>query len=260
MKPFAVKPLKAVRGTIELPGDKSIAHRSILISSLSHGTTHITNFPVNKDCLATIQVLKQLGIRIVRQDTRVTVYGKGPSGFKKPKGPIYIEASGTTLRLMSGILAGMPFETKLVAGKGLSRRPMLRVTLPLRVMGADIDARRLPSGEEYPPVLIHGTTLKPVTYTVPVASAQVKSCILLAGLFTQGTTSVIEAVPTRDHTERMLRLFRRPIKISGHKISVQGNKALVSPGKIYVPETFPQQVSLSSWHLLLRTRTSVSAR
>lgn len=243
-----IKRKSFLRGGISLPGDKSIAHRAIIIAALCNAKTVIENFPASKDCIATIQAFKKLGAKITIQpkSAKICVFGKGLNGFQRPYRGIFINESGTTLRLIMGILAGQDFETRLVAGKSLARRPMRRVTEPLRLMGADIKARiRYPQDtqysirntryEEYPPIIIYGKQLKPITYRMPIASAQVKSAILLAGLYTKGETVIIEPAKTRDHTELMLKLFGIKIKTKGDRITVRGNNQLKSPGKIYIP-------------------------
>lgn len=237
MKFFLVKRAPSLRGEITLSGDKSISHRSIILSAISPGKTIIENFPNNEDCLATVRAFQKLGIRIT-QGSAITVSGKGLYGLKRPRGPIFVGNSGTTLRILLGVLAGQNFEVTLTAGESLSRRPMLRVTRPLRMMGAQITATRSPQPaklEEYPPITIKGGNLKPLTYRVPVASAQVKSAILLAGLYTEGVTRVIEPVKTRDHTERMLKLFKANVKPKENTIVIKGGKELTSPKRIYIP-------------------------
>jgi 3-phosphoshikimate 1-carboxyvinyltransferase len=249
MRPFKIWGLsgvRAVKGKLILPGDKSIAHRSVILSALSRGSTVIHNFPANKDCLATLEVFKKLGIKSVRVPIKnsVSIQGKGLFGLKKPESPIFIEESGTTYRLLLGVLAGQDFSAELRAGKLLSRRPMLRVTAPLRRMGAQImsgfrpqtvDRRLQTSKEEYPPLFIKGASLRPIIYKIPVASAQVKSALLLAGLYVNGTTRIIEPVKTRDHTEKMLKFFKADIKIKGNSIFLKGAKQLVCPRKVFVP-------------------------
>jgi len=190
--------------------------------------------------MATVASLRGLGVKITldKASRQAVVYGVGMRGLKKPKGPIKIYESGTTFRLLLGLLAGQEFNTVLESGRQLSKRPMLRVILPLRMMGALLEARvRKDSGrtEEYPPVVIKGSRLKGISYRLPIASAQVKSAILLAALFSQGMTVIKEPVKTRDHTERMLKRFKVKIKcVKGH-ISMQGGQRLVSPRRIYVP-------------------------
>lgn len=217
MKPFVVKPAGAFSGRVSLPGDKSISHRAVILSALSSAKTTLENFPANDDCLATLKAFRQLGIRSTLKKSEVLIYGKGLFGLKKPGRPIYLTDSGTSLRLLLGVLAGQRFSVRLTAGKSLSRRPMKRVTIPLRRMGAEIKSRM----GEFAPITIKGGNLKGIIYKMPVASAQVKSAILLAALYAKGKTRVIEAIPTRDHTERMLKIFK--------------GKMLKSPGKIYIP-------------------------
>jgi 3-phosphoshikimate 1-carboxyvinyltransferase len=238
MRPFLVRGSGRLKGELTLSGDKSIAHRALIISALAPGKTVITNFPANKDCLATLNTLKKFGLKIKQEDSRtVTVFGKGLYGLAKPKGSVFIGESGTTLRLLLGVLAGQNFSTKLTAAKSLCRRPMLRVNAPLRMMGARITARRKSSTgkEEYPPLAIRGGNLKAITYRMPVLSAQVKSAILLAGLYASGRTRVIEPVKTRDHTERMLKLFKADIKVKQNTIVIKGGPELSSPGRISIP-------------------------
>ncbi|MBM3245603.1 MAG: 3-phosphoshikimate 1-carboxyvinyltransferase [Candidatus Omnitrophica bacterium] len=236
-----------IYGKISLPGDKSIAHRSIILSVISRGKTAIYNLPGNQDCLSTIRALRKLGASISKKKyNKVIISGQGIYGLTRPKMPVFIGESGTTFRLLLGVLAGQPFKVTLAAGSSLSRRPMRRVTEPLRKMGATINSKlkKSPPGagpptaekiEEFPPITISGGALKGITYKMPVASAQVKSAILLAGLFAEGKTIVIEGVPTRDHTERMLRLFGAAVNPKGHRISLTGGRELKSPGKIYIP-------------------------
>lgn len=242
MKPFLVKPARCLRGQLEFPGDKSIAHRAVIISALSACRTIIRNFPSNKDCLSTVNALRQLGVKInYASDKRktgsgtVTVFGVGLFGLAKPQRPIFVGDSGTTFRLMLGLLAGQDFQAILKAGRSLSKRPMSRVNIPLRLMGAEIIANSRSKNEEYPPVIIKGGSLKPITYKMPVASAQVKSAILLAGLYAKGSTCVIEAVKSRDHTERMLKFFKAGLKVKGNTVVINGASKLRSPGEIKVP-------------------------
>ena len=252
MSPFLIKqPLRRVRGEVVLSGDKSIAHRLLIISSLAQGKTIIENLAFNDDNLSTIRALKSLGVRISKINKNkkfnsVIINGKGLNGLKRPCSPVYVGDSGTTMRLLSGLLAGQDFSVTLTAGPFLSKRPMLRVIKPLRLMGAAISAKRTPrlrSGqeaqsekrEEYPPLTIRGSNLKGITYKMPVASAQVKSAILLAGLYAKDKTTVIEKIPTRDHTERMLRLFKAGIKLKQNKIVIGKCQRLISPKRIYIP-------------------------
>lgn len=238
MPPLFLKQVCAIKGKVSLPGDKSISHRAIILSAVSSGQTIIENFPDNQDCFYTLSAFKQLGIKIKKKGRKVIVSGKGLYGLKKPDDALFLGESGTTLRLLLGLLAGQDFKVKLTAAPSLAQRPMRRVTIPLRKMGAVIKAqvtRRKAQVEEYPPMVIEGGNLKAIQYKLPVASAQVKSALLLAGLYAQGETQVIEPIPTRDHTERMLKLFKANLKIKKNKIILRGKKELVSPGRIYIP-------------------------
>ena len=237
MRPCSIKPVARLTGVVNLPGDKSIAHRSIILSAICRGKTVISNLPFNEDCLSTISIFKQLGVKITRQkNNKAIILGNGLFSLSKPKRPVFIGDSGTTFRLLLGVLAGQKFKVKLTAGKSLSRRPMLRITKPLRMMGAVIKSQATPRLlEEYPPITIQGNNLQPIHYKMPVASAQVKSAILLAGLYASGKTEITEPIQTRDHTERMLKLFAAKIKTQKNKIILQGKKELRSPGKIYIP-------------------------
>lgn len=232
MKPFAIRERFIPRGKVSIPGDKSIAHRALIISALSRGRTVIKNFPVHDDSLATIKVLSGLGVVITRKDNQVTVRGTGK--LKEPKRALFVGNSGTTMRLMAGVLAGSGFKAKLTAGKYLSKRPMSRVNIPLRLMGARISARRK-GAEEYAPLAIEGGCLRGITYRPPVASAQVKSAVLLAALSAAGKTRVIEKVPTRDHTERMLKFFGARLSVSKGSVLLNPAGKLSGPGVINIP-------------------------
>jgi len=251
---FVVKPISSLNGVITLPGDKSIACRSVIISAITASKTTIENFPANKDCLYAVGVFKKLGIKVEKNLNKrkpsIIVFGKGLYGLNKPKGPIFVGDSGTILRLVLGVLAGQSFKVGLTAGRSLSQRPMRRVTEPLRLMGAKIDSilnTQYSILEEYPPLTITGGKLKPITYKMPVASAQVKSAVLLAGLYAKGSTRVIEPIKTRDHTERMLKLFKADLKLLRNTIVVKGARELVSPHKIYIPG----DISSASFFLVL---------
>jgi 3-phosphoshikimate 1-carboxyvinyltransferase len=243
MPALVVKPAKAMRGKISLPGDKSIAHRSIIISAIAKGKTRIYNFPSNQDCLITLKVFKQLGINISGKPgvhSCLCVEGRGLYGLNKSRLPIFSAESGTTFRLLLGLLAGQNFSTFLTAGTSLSHRPMKRVTEPLRRMGAVIKSQS-PKGkaqgarEEYPPVTIRGGRLRSISYKMPVASAQVKSALLLAGLYARGAVRIFEPLKTRNHTELLLKNFAADIKVNGRIISLRGRRELVSPGRINIP-------------------------
>lgn len=238
MTRFLIRVASCLNGEIALPGDKSVAHRAIIISAISHGKTLIENFPRNQDCLCTLAVVKALGIRIRNNKQGLIVFGKGRWGLRKPQRPIFIKESGTTFRLLLGLLAAQDFNSKLSAGISLSRRPMLRVISPLRMMGANIVTHR-PSAllhhEEYPPISIYGAKLSPIKYKMPLASAQVKSAILLAGLYAKGRTEITEPLRSRDHTERMLKAFHADILVKKNQTVLVGTRELLSPGKVYVP-------------------------
>lgn len=248
MRPFITRPVSRLKGEIFPPGDKSIAHRYIIIGAVSCGLTRIKNFPANKDCFYTIQAFKELGIKITGQST-INVFGKGRFGLAKPASPIFVGDSGTTLRLILGVLAGQGFRVTLHAGGSLSGRPMLRVTGPLRMMGAKIEARVVKGkSEEYLPITIKGGELASINYRMPVASAQVKSALLLAALYAKGTTRVIEPIRTRDHTERILKLFKAGIKIKQDAILINGGKELIAPAQAV---TVPGDISSAAFFITL---------
>ena len=207
---FFVEPGGALRGRLRVPGDKSISHRAIMFGALAEGVTTITGFLEGEDCLATLRAFRAMGVRVDGPEQgRVTVHGVGLHGLRAPDGPLDMGNSGTSMRLMSGILAGQAFDTVLTGDASLTRRPMRRVTEPLARMGARIETTETGSA----PLRIHGgQRLTGIDYPLPVASAQVKSALLLAGLYAEGVTRVTEPVPTRDHTERMLEGFGCPLR------------------------------------------------
>lgn len=196
--------IEKLQGEIAIPGDKSISHRAVMFGSLAKGTTHISNFLAGADCLATIDCFRKMGIKIEQDGTNVTVHGKGLHGLEKPEGLLDVGNSGTTTRLISGILAGQDFEVVLSGDASLNQRPMKRIMTPLRMMGAEIESV---NGNDCAPLKITGKKLNAIHYDSPVASAQVKSCVLLAGLYADGKTSVTEPALSRNHTELMLRSF-----------------------------------------------------
>jgi cyclohexadieny/prephenate dehydrogenase / 3-phosphoshikimate 1-carboxyvinyltransferase len=206
---FVARPAGKLKGKIRVPGDKSISHRSIMFGSLAEGVTHVTGFLEGGDSLGTLQAFRDMGVKIEGPvDGKVTVYGVGLHGLKKPAKEIDLGNSGTSMRLMAGILSGQSFDSTLIGDNSLSKRPMGRVITPLTQMGARIDSR-----DGKPPLLIHGVQkLKAIHYDMPMASAQVKSCILLAGLYAEGLSSVTEPEVTRDHSERMLRAYGYDVK------------------------------------------------
>lgn len=229
---FLAKPGSSLAGRIRVPGDKSISHRSIMLGSLAEGTTEVEGFLEGEDALATLQAFRDMGVVIEGpHHGRVTIHGVGLHGLKAPAGPLYMGNSGTSMRLLSGLLAAQPFDTTLTGDASLSKRPMNRVAKPLREMGAVIETG--PEGR--PPLTIKGgQRLTGMAYDMPMASAQVKSCLLLAGLYAAGSTSVTEPAPTRDHTERMLRGFGYPVSVEGSTASVESGHKL-SATRIEVP-------------------------
>lgn len=212
--------------------DKSISHRSIMLGSLADGVTEVEGFLEGEDSLATLQAFRDMGVVIEGpHHGRVTIHGVGLNGLKAPPGPLYLGNSGTSMRLLSGLLAAQMFDTTLTGDASLSRRPMGRVAKPLREMGARIET----ANEGRPPLRITGDSkLMGMDYVMPMASAQVKSCLLLAGLYAAGRTSVTEPAPTRDHTERMLRGFGYPVKVEGSTVTVEPGHRLTAC-KIDVP-------------------------
>lgn len=230
---FIANPGASVQGRIRVPGDKSISHRSIMLGSIAEGVTEVEGFLEGEDSLATLQAFRDMGVVIEGpHHGRVTIQGVGLHGLQAPPGPIYVGNSGTSMRLLAGLLAGQNFTTELTGDASLSKRPMGRVANPLREMGASIDT----VAEGRPPLLINGaqSQLKGMDYVMPMASAQVKSCLLLAGLYAEGKTSVTEPAPTRDHTERMLRGFGYPVQVKGATATVESGHKLTG-GKIDVP-------------------------
>ena len=251
MSSFKIQGPCRIKGAVSLPGDKSIAHRFVILGSISSNLTVIKNFPFNDDCISTLKAFKSLGAQIVYfpREKLVKVKGKGLRGLSKPDSAIFAGESGTTLRLLLGVLSGQSFKTKLICAKSLGQRPMKRVTSPLRKMGAQIVCRKSPLGEEFPPIAIDGANLKSIKYKMPIASAQVKGAILLAGLYAEGVTRVIEPFRSRDHTERLLKAFAADITVTGRQVSVRGKKELKSPGSVYVPG----DISSAAFLLVLAT-------
>lgn len=229
---FKMQPGGSVHGTIRVAGDKSISHRSIMLGALADGITEVEGFLEGEDSLATLQAFRDMGVVIEGPDQgRVKIYGVGLHGLKQPPGPIYLGNSGTGMRLFAGLLAGQSFDTELTGDESLSKRPMERVAAPLRLMGAQIES----SEGGRPPLKIKGgLPLKGIHYDMPMASAQVKSCLILAGMYAEGETSVTEPAPTRDHTERMLNGFGYPVFREGSTARIQGGGSLKA-SKIDVP-------------------------
>ncbi len=237
--------MKAVE--IAIPPDKSISHRAVMLASISKGATRIKNLLIADDIKRTIEAFRAMGVVIIGSPDRCTnwatcqvsqvdviVRGVGMAGLKKPSGPLYLGNSGTTMRMLPGILAGQDFEIVLTGDESLSNRPMKRIAEPLEKMGAMIEGERL-KGELYPPLKIRGGKLKSINYKSKIASGQVKSCILLAGLYADGVTSVSEPEKSRDHTERMLKMFGCIVHSAGRRVSLKGPVNLQSPGAIKIP-------------------------
>jgi 3-phosphoshikimate 1-carboxyvinyltransferase len=261
-QPIAVSPINRLHGELRLPGDKSISHRAAMIAALAHGKSRLENFSSAQDCAATLHCLKALGVGVINNDSHVvgnastvTIQGKGASGFQEPSQILDAQNSGTTMRLLAGILAGQPFTTTITGDESLRNRPMLRVAEPLRLMGAEIDLN--PNG--CAPLRVRGRRpLRAISYQLPIASAQIKSAVLLAGLFAEGTTTVEETVQTRDHTERMMLEFGGSIERRGNTVSIRGGaelhaRRLLIPGDISSAAYFiAAAVSLPGSDLLIR--------
>ncbi|MFV2030941.1 MAG: 3-phosphoshikimate 1-carboxyvinyltransferase [Gammaproteobacteria bacterium] len=212
-----------VGGSIRVPGDKSISHRSIILSSIAEGTSRISGFLQGEDSLNTLRAFQSMGVSIVREADRVSVQGVGLRGLKKPAGTLDMGNSGTAMRLLLGLLAGQSFDSTLTGDESLNARPMQRVIEPLQAMGASIESR---SGGRAPLTVSGGSKLSPINYHTPMASAQVKSCLLLAALYADGESVIVEPATTRDHTERMLRGFGYRVISDGRQISIRGGQQL----------------------------------
>ena len=228
-----LKPAKSLTGTVQFPGDKSISHRYAMLGAIAEGASEIHFFSTSADCQSTLSCLKQLGVKIERKDNVVTIEGAGLGGLRPAAEPLDAGNSGSTMRMLAGILAGQPFRSVMVGDASLSRRPMKRVADPLSRMGARIKSQQ----GGLPPLEIEGGTLQPIRYEMPVASAQVKSAVLLAGLFAEGETEVIEKVRTRDHTEIALEQMGADIGRHQRTIAVRG-RAHLEGKKLYVPGDF----------------------
>ena len=223
---FEVKAGGKLNGTFRVPGDKSISHRSIMLGSLAEGVTHVSGFLEGEDSLATLNAFRAMGVEIEGPtDGNVTIHGVGLHGLKKPKKDLDVGNSGTSIRLLSGLLSGQSFSSTMVGDSSLNTRPMRRVTVPLAQMNAQVDS----NDNGTPPLHVKGgSELKGFDYEMPVASAQVKSCLLLAGLYASGETCVTEPAPTRDHTERMLRGLGYDVTTTDNKICLKGGGSLTA--------------------------------
>jgi 3-phosphoshikimate 1-carboxyvinyltransferase len=217
-----IAPAKSLRGLVRLPGDKSISHRYAMLSAIAEGTSRIRNYSTGADCQSTLGAVRALGISVAKSDSEVTIEGRGLRGLGAPVASLDAGNSGSTIRMLSGILAAQDFECRIGGDESLSRRPMERIMRPLGEMGARIEAR----DGRFPPLHIIGNKLKPIDYTLPVASAQVKSAVLFAGLYTEGSTVVREPVRTRDHSELALREFGADIEAAAKEITIHGGSPL----------------------------------
>ncbi|MCU1258065.1 MAG: 3-phosphoshikimate 1-carboxyvinyltransferase [Bryobacterales bacterium] len=218
-----IRPANSISGSLTLPGDKSISHRYAIIASIAEGPSIIHNYSTGADCHSTLNAVRALGIPVAEDGTTVTIQGKGLDGYSASTGDIDAGNSGSLIRMISGVLAAQPFTSRIIGDESLSGRPMQRIMSPLAEMGARIEARE----NQFPPLTIHGTALHPIDYTLPVASAQVKTCVLFGGLFANGATVVREPVRSRDHTEIALREFGADIAVSQRVITLQGRPSLV---------------------------------
>lgn len=230
---YIAQPGSCLTGEIRVPGDKSISHRSIMLGSLSEGTMTISGFLQGEDSLATLMAFRAMGVQIDGPDEqgRVSIQGVGMRGLKAPAAPLDLGNSGTSMRLLTGLLSAQGFDVTLTGDHSLSTRPMKRVTDPVLLMGADIETNNSGEKKGTAPLKIHSNTdsqLKGIDYTLPMASAQVKSCVLLAGLYAQGETCVTEPAPTRDHTERMLQGFGYKLNIN--KLDAQRSRICLQGG------------------------------
>src|SRR5947208_8881599 len=220
--PERISPASRVSGEICLPGDKSVSHRYAMLASIAEGKSRIHNYSTGADCHSTLACVHALGIRADEQGTDITIHGGGLDGLKAPAIDLDAGNSGSTIRMLSGILAAQPFTTRISGDESLSRRPMERIMNPMAEMGASIEAR----DGRFPPLTIHGRPLHGIDYTLPMASAKVKSCVLLAGLFAEGDTVVREPIRTRDHTEIALAEFGAEIESARRVITLRGGARL----------------------------------
>ncbi|MDI3481184.1 MAG: hypothetical protein PWQ97_839 [Tepidanaerobacteraceae bacterium] len=259
----ALRGIQSLKGRISVPGDKSISHRAVMLGSIAEGVTEIDGFLMAEDCLSTVDCFRKMGvdIEIIRENgeymgereegcdfgtnaesARVKIFGRGLYGLKKPDSPLYVGNSGTTIRLLSGILAGQDFEAEITGDESIQKRPMGRVTEPLRLMGARIDGAE---GGNKAPLKIRGGGLKAINYRLPMASAQVKSALLLAGLYAEGQTVIEEPGSSRNHTELMMEAF-------GVNISRKSNKIMLTPAKKLIARkvSVPGDISSAAFFLV----------
>lgn len=236
-----IHPCGPLCGAITVPGDKSISHRAVMLGALANGTTHISGFLMGEDCLSTIDCFRKMGVQIERTETEVIVHGVGLHGLSAPEETLYTGNSGTTTRLLCGILAGQSFASVMNGDASIQKRPMGRVIKPLREMGASIEGK----SDNYCPLRIYPSELCGIEYRLPVASAQLKSAILLAGLYAEGQTTIIEPAPSRDHTERMFRALGVEIETHGNAITLDPPEDLHA-----VDITVPADISSAAFFLV----------
>jgi 3-phosphoshikimate 1-carboxyvinyltransferase len=220
--PQRISPAQSISGSITLPGDKSISHRYAMIASIAEGDSQIRNYSTGADCHSTLDAMRALGVPVEESGTEVTIRGRGLDGLRAPGGDLDAGNSGSTIRMLSGILAAQPFTTRIGGDESLSCRPMARIIEPLSRMGGSISAR----DGRFPPLEISGARLAPIDYTLPVPSAQVKTCVLFGGLYAEGETIVREPVRSRDHTEIALREFGADLRVAGKTITLTGRPTL----------------------------------
>jgi len=217
-----ISPATSIAGSITLPGDKSISHRYAMIASIAEGSSRITNYSTGADCHSTLGCMRALGVEIEGSGTEFTIHGRGLDGLRAPAADLDAGNSGSTIRMLSGILAAQPFDSRIAGDESLSRRPMQRIMQPLTAMGATIQARE----DKFPPLEIHGASLRSIEYPLPVPSAQVKTCVLFAGLYGDAETTVVEPVRSRDHTEIALREFGAELTVNRGRITLRGRPRL----------------------------------
>lgn len=241
---FSVQPGGQVAGKIRVAGDKSISHRSIILASIANGITRVTGFLEGEDALNTVAAFREMGVTIVGPENgELTIYGVGKHGLQAPRGPLYMGNSGTAMRLLAGLLAAQSFDSELTGDESLMERPMNRIADPLRSMGANINT----GDSGTPPLGIRGSKLNGITYEMPIASAQVKSCLLLAGLYAEGETKILEPAPCRDHTERMLQGFGYAVTVD----ALQGSSAVVGGAELQATDIdVPADISSAAFFLV----------
>ncbi len=223
MSLIRVKGKSPLKGAFSVPGDKSISHRAVMLGAIANGLTKVNGFATGEDCMNTVKAFQSLGVDINKLKTKLIIQGRGLHGLNKPERAIDAGNSGTTMRILLGILAGQPFQTCLTGDESLKRRPMRRVTEPLMKMGAKISGR---DGANFAPLTIEGGALHPIHHISPIPSAQVKSAILLAGLYADGKTLISEPLLSRDHTERMLHFFGAELSIDEQTTAIKGRQEL----------------------------------